>query len=71
MSATSFPRRGTMGRVVAGSLAWTAGPCADHTAANSSLQLRDSAGLPPQAVTGFPVGGLCIRARGRRHPQID
>jgi hypothetical protein len=51
-----------MGRVVAGILAWTAGPCADHTADGSSPQLRDSAGLPLKAVTGFPVGGLCIRA---------
>lgn len=62
MSATSFPRRGMMGRVVAGILAWTAGPWTDHTAEGSSLQLRDSAGLPLRAVTGFPVGGLCIRA---------
>jgi hypothetical protein len=51
-----------MGRVVAGILAWTAGPCDDHTADSSSPQLRDSAGLPLEAVTGFPVGGLCIRA---------
>ncbi len=51
-----------MGRVVAGILAWTAGPCADHTTVGSFLQLRDSAGLPLEAVTGFPVGGLCIRA---------
>jgi len=51
-----------MGRVVAGILAWTAGPWNVHTAAGPSLQLRDSAGLPQQAVTGFPVAGLCIRA---------
>ena len=51
-----------MGRVVAGILAWTTAPWNVHTTAGPSLQLRDSAGLPPQAVTGFPVAGLCIRA---------
>ena len=51
-----------MGRVVAGILAWAAGPCIVHTVDSSPLQLRDSAGLPLEAVTGFPVGGLCIRA---------